>query len=87
MFCFMVRKMAIYRKRSCESKTEVKDLINGEVVSVNFSADDRNSYQQLEDSGKIKYLGVGYYYTVDDVPQEGCDEHHFWSWSEQFLTI
>ena len=50
------------------------------IVEYDYCADGRNAYNSLESLGYIKYLGKGYYYSIDNILLNSTHLQHFWAY-------
>lgn len=58
----------------------VKAKIKGEIVEVDFAdSKSKYAYRSIKElKGKLKYLGRGYYVSIDGVRQTSRSFAHFW---------
>lgn len=58
----------------------VKAKIKGEIVDIDFAdTESKYAYRSIKElNGKLKYLGRGYYYSIDGVRQTPRSFAHFW---------
>lgn len=54
----------------------IKAKIKGKIVSVDLAGRSKNEYKEFKNL-KLKYLGRGYYYSIDGKRQESRKFAHF----------
>jgi len=54
------------------------ELENREIHVYHMCDKARDAYQDLENSGRIQYIGAGRIYKLGGVAQPGIDQYHFW---------
>ncbi len=52
--------------------------IGDKIIKIDWASTNRNAYQDIQK--KLEYLGMGTYYSINDVKQTEKNWTHFWKW-------